>query len=486
MATYAIPPQKGIADVLNEAADANERGMEGSRRSALTMSQLQGERQRQRFAEAEAGRQEKRFGFEVENQEYQRRQRQREEYMITGINDAASRYLFKDVERPNPNAQPAGREVAFAQPGAVVNGVKQPDTVIPPPPATIKSRVPLDLTSPEGLRGIADFQVAVFQARAKAGKVDQGEMNSLITFGNMLEQRGNRDMFRQALSGDQQATASLAAKLGMDPSNLTIVGGVDEDKSSKSYGFPNIFAVRRATDGNGRETVTRTPIGHLAALYAPEVYDAAIGKPLAAMKDQSTITYQGKAGDAAVTNANAAVTSANASASNARTNASLLDARKGLIGAQTDYYRGRNDAAGIKTDTATSAQRFASAFANLDGKVPAVTGAFAQHGSIQEWARTKGGLQGAAAQVFANDQFSIMRQQVNAVLPNLIQRQEDSLKRAMTREEKRAIEAAAHAEIFDDWRKRADGGELAGVLVNYGRRFNQQGQAAQALPAADE
>jgi hypothetical protein len=56
----------------------------------------------------------------------------------------------------------------------------------------------------------------------------------------------------------------------------------------------------------------------------------------------------------------------------------------------------------------------------------------------------------------------------------------------MTRDEKRAIEAAAHAEIFEDWRKRADGGELAGVLVNYGRRFNQQGQAAQALPVADE
>lgn len=475
MATYAIPPQKGMADVLNEAADANERGMESTRRSALTMSQLQGEQQRQRFAEAEAGRAEKRFGFESENQDFLRRQRKREEDMVTDIEGATQKYLFREVEEPNPNATSGsipGRQVAFVD--------AQSGQTTPPPPATIKRRVPVDLATPEGLRGIADFQVAVFQARAKAGKVDQNEMNQLITFGSMLEQRGNRDLFRQALSGDQKATASLASKLGMDPNNLTIVGGVDEDKNSKSYGFPNIFAVRRTTDGNGKETVVRTPIGHLAAMYAPEVYDATIGKPLAAMKDQSTITYQGKAGDAAVTSANAA-------ASNANTNAALLGARRNLLGAQTDYYRGRNDAAGIKTDTATSAQRFASAFGNLDGKVPAVTGAFAQHGSIQEWARTKGGLQGAAAQIFANDQFSLIRQQVNSILPSALQRQEDALKRALTREEKRNIEAAAHAEIFDEWKKRADGGDLAGVLVNYGRRFNQQSQGnTQAMPTSDE
>ena len=474
MATYAIPPQKGMADVLNEAADANERGMESSRRSALTLSQLQGEQQRQRFAESEAGRAEKRFGFETENQDYQRRVREREEEYIKSVGDIAQNTLFQEVKDRNPKFDP--RSVAQVSVDAQGNS----SAAAGAEPEFISRKVPVDLATPEGLRAVSNFQLGVFQARAKAGKVDQNEMNSLVTFGNMLEQRGNRDLFRQALSGDQKATASLASKLGLDPNNLSIAGGVDEDKGSKSYGFPNIFAIRRQPDGKGGETIVRTPIGHLAALYAPEVYDAAVGKPLAAMKDQSTITYQGKSGDAAVT-------SANASASNASTNASLLGARKDLIGAQTDYYRGRNDSAGIKTDTATSAQRFASSFANLDGKVPAVTGAFAQHGSIQEWARTKGGLQGAAGQIFANDQFSILRQQVNGVLPNLIQRQEDSLKRVLTRDEKRNLEAAAHAEFFDDWKRRADGGDLAGVLVNYGRRFNQQGQSnTQALPTSEE
>lgn len=471
MATYAIPPQKGIADVLNEAADANERGMESARRSALTMSQLQGEQQRQRFAEAEAGRQDKRFGFEVENQEHQRRIRQRQETYIEDVNKIGQEELFEKVQVRNPKW--SGR-----QPIATVDA--QSGTTTQAEPEFITVNRPYDLNTPQGLQAVARFQLRNFQARVKAGLVDQNELNQIVTFSDMMEKRGYRDLFRNAISGDEKATAALAGKLNLDPGTTRFVADVDNDKNSKQYGIPNVFAETTVSDGKGGFTRKRTAIGHFLSMYAPEVYEATVTKPLAAIKDQSTITYQGKAGDAAVTSANAA-------ASNANTNAALLGARRSLLGAQTDYYRGRNDAAGIKTDTATSAQRFASAFGNLDGKVPAVTGAFAQHGSIQEWARTKGGLQGAAAQIFANDQFSLIRQQVNSVLPAALQRQEDALKRALTREEKRNIEAAAHAEIFDEWKKRANGGELAGVLVSYGRRFNQQGQSnTQAMPTSDE
>lgn len=390
MATYALPPQKGMADVLNEAADANERGMEGARRSALTMSQLQGEQQRQRFAEVEAGRAEKRFGFEVEGQEYQRRQRQREETMIGDIDAATQKYLFRDVEEPNPNA------TAGSIPGRQVASVDaQSGQVTPPPPATIKRRVPVDLATPEGLRGIADFQVAVFQARAKAGKVDQGEMNQLITFGNMLEQRGNRDLFRQALSGDDKATASLAAKLGLDPSNLKIEGGVDNDKNSKGYGFPNIFAVRREYDpATQKTTVIRTPIGHLAALYSPEVYDAAIAKPLEAQTKQSTITYQGKAGDAATANAAAATSDAATRATVGRSTVALNTARAAALSDGTD-----------PVNTAAHKTSLYSSFTDADGKNIVLPSAATNKARIAGQAEALG-LTRRQAQRFADEEWA--------------------------------------------------------------------------------
>lgn len=389
MATYAIPPQKGIADVLNEAADANERGMEGARRSALTMSQLQGEQQRQRFAEAEAGRQDKRFGFEVENQEYQRRQREREQKMVDDISAAAQGYLFREVSEPNPNATAGsipGREVASVD--------AQTGRTTMPPPATVTRRVPLDLSTPEGLRGIADFQVAVFQARAKAGKVDQNELNSLVTFGNLLEQRGNRDLFRQALSGDERATTSLAAKLGLDPNNLRIEGGVDNDKNSKTYGFPNIFAVRSTPDGKGGTTITRTPIGHLAALYSPEIYEATVTKPTALTQAVADVRYKDAAGAAATSNAQSTAQDAATRARVGDSTVKLNDARASALKDGTD-----------PVNTAAHKTSLYSSFTDADGKNIVLPSAATNKARIAGQAEALG-IPRRQAQRFADEEWA--------------------------------------------------------------------------------
>lgn len=297
-----MPPQRGIADVLNEQSDANERGLEGDRRSALTVSQLQGEQQRRELAinaDKRAGeaaqRDQIRFGYETDRAEFDKRERARTEELLNSFKASADRHLFKDVPDETKAAIP-------------FDGT--PGTVAQPQPM---KRVPVDLSTSEGLKAIANFQQEVFSARVKAGKVDQGEMTQLLTFSNMLEQRGNRDMFRKALSGDSDATAQIAKLANLDPTSLKIVGGVNK------AGFPDIFALSSKTE-NGKTTNTTTPIGHLAAIYAPDIYDAVVTKPLGAKKDQTAITTS-------LTNAAANTKSADAAMMNAETNRSKASSK---------------------------------------------------------------------------------------------------------------------------------------------------------------
>lgn len=397
MATYAIPPQKGMADVLNEAADANERGMEGARRSALTMSQLQGEQQRQRFAEAEAGRQDKRFGFEVENQEYQRRVRQRQETYIDDVNKIGQEELFEKVQVRNPKW--SGRP-----PVATVDA--QSGTTTQAEPEFITINRPYDLNTPQGLQAVARFQLRNFQARVKAGLVDQNELNQIVTFSDMMEKRGYRDLFRNAISGDEKATAALAGKLNLDPGTTRFVADVDNDKNSKQYGIPNVFAETTVPDGKGGFTRKRTAIGHFLSMYAPEVYEATVTKPLAAIKDQSTITYQGKAGDAAVTSANAAAANAQSAAGLRSAQTNLANAQAGVL-AETG---GR-----VPNNPATDALRFSSNFSERGSSQPFKSPAMESgYNLLAGWVGQQPGLGQLSTRQFLDSEWAQIRQSIPA------------------------------------------------------------------------
>lgn len=382
MAQYAIAPQKGFADVLNEAADANERGIESDRRSALTVSQLQSEQARRRFAEnadaraqEEAGRQRSRFDWEQED-------RKRSDEMIKSFQDSANRHLFKDVPDETKAAIP------FAgQPGEVAQ------------PAPMK-RVPIDLSTPEGLRAIASFQQEVFGARVRAGKVDQNEFNQLLTFSNMLEQRGNRDMFRKALSGDPEATAQIAKLANLDPSGLQIRGGVNKD------GFPDLFAVTTRTE-NGKVVNAQVPIGHLAAIYAPEIYEATVSKPLGAAKDKAAIKHYQDTGSAALTNASANQADAQTRAKVGDSTISLNKARANALSDGTD-----------PVNTASHKTSLYSSFTDAEGKNIVLPSASTNKARIAGQAEALG-MNRRQAQRFADEEWARITANRSAIIAQI-------------------------------------------------------------------
>lgn len=254
---------KTIGAVLSEAADANLRDMESNRRAAITNVQLKGEISDQRFKEEE-------------------RDKARELYK--GMQEAANKFLFKEEIIPGQSAIPTGA------PGEIVQ------------PAQTR-RVPVDLSTADGLGAITQFQQEVFRLRSAAGKVDNEEMAQLLNFRKALDSAGATEEFRGALRGDASSVNALSKRLGLNDVSR-IVSGFDD------AGLPQIFAITRKTGAGGAVADQKTPIGHLAAVFAPEFADAAITKPSAQVKareeilsDRSTRIYQDRMGSAALKNA---------------------------------------------------------------------------------------------------------------------------------------------------------------------------------------
>ena len=268
--------QKTMGAILNEAADANERGMESSRRSALTNLQIKGQ---------------------VADQNYQEEQRGRDREFYGGMKAAAQKHLFKDEMIPGS--------------GGAITGV--PGETIQP---SQMRRIPIDLSTPDGLKAISAFQQEVFQLRASQGRITGEEMGQLLSFRKTLDQAGATEEFRAALGGDPTAIASLSKRLGVGGA-VKIMSGFDD------VGMPQIYALTRSDGPGGKVVENKLPVGHLLAAISPDV-DGMLKSQRDDVKARddmqnsaSTRLYQDRSGRAALENAGTARRNADTNASKA-------------------------------------------------------------------------------------------------------------------------------------------------------------------------
>lgn len=265
--------QKTMGAILNEAADANERGMESSRRSALTNLQIKGQ---------------------VADQNWQEEQRGRDREFYGGMKAAAQKHLFKDEIIPGSGGAITGA------PGEVI----QPSQM---------RRIPIDLSTSEGLKAISAFQQEVFQLRASQGRITGEEMGQLLDFRKRLDQAGATQDFKAALGGDEQAAARLGKIIGVSDT-VKVLSGFDDAT------MPQIYALTRSVK-DGKVVEQKVPVGHLIGAVSPDI-DAMLKSQREGVKfgddlqnSASTRTYQDRQGRAALENAATARTNAETSSS---------------------------------------------------------------------------------------------------------------------------------------------------------------------------
>lgn len=274
--------QRTMGAILNEAADANERGMESSRRSALTNLQIKGQ---------------------VADQNWQEEQRNRDREFYGDMSAAAQRHLFKDEVVP-------GTSAISGAPGSLNT------------PAQTR-RIPIDLSTSDGLKAIGAFQQEVFQLRAKQGRITGEEMGQLLSFRKTLDQAGATADFKAALGGDESAAAALGKRLGVNGA-VKIMSGFDDAE------LPQIFAITRS-EQNGKVVEQKIPVGHLIAALSPDV-DTMLKSQREGIKFKddllnsgSTRTYQDRQGRAALMNAETAASRATKKMADAEAYRTLSD-----------------------------------------------------------------------------------------------------------------------------------------------------------------
>lgn len=217
--------ERTIGAVLGEAADANERSMEGSRRAALTNVQLKGE---------------------VENQKWTNEQRDR------------SRAYLKDLQAAYDEKMFDTETVPSQQPQAIPDGT--PGTVFPGE-QTVKK--PIDPGSKRGIERIAELRMIDFGLRVKHGLVQPEEYSQIIDFRKKMDSMGVTDELQAAIRGDANAAVSFGEHVGIKGVQ-GIQSGVDEN------GFLDVYAIVANPDGSAR----KVSIGHWAAAFSPEIASA--------------------------------------------------------------------------------------------------------------------------------------------------------------------------------------------------------------------
>ena len=253
--------QKTMGAILNEAADANERGMESSRRSALTNLQIKGQ---------------------VADQNYQEEQRGRDREFYGGMKAAAQKHLFKDEMIPGSGGAITGA------PGELIQQSQM-------------RRIPIDLSTPDGLKAISAFQQEVFQLRASQGRITGEEMGQLLDFRKRLDQAGATQDFKAALGGDEQAAARLGKIIGVSDT-VKVLSGFDDAS------MPQIYALTRSVK-DGKVVEQKVPVGHLIGAASPDL-EAMLKSQRDGVKfaddlknSASTRVYQDRSGRAAIDNA---------------------------------------------------------------------------------------------------------------------------------------------------------------------------------------
>lgn len=256
--------QKTMGAILNEAADANERGMESSRRSALTNLQIKGQ---------------------VADQNYQEEQRGRDREFYGGMKAAAQKHLFKDEMIPGSGGAITGAPGEMIQPSQM-------------------RRIPIDLSTPDGLKAISAFQQEVFQLRASQGRITGEEMGQLLDFRKRLDQAGATQDFKAALGGDEQAAARLGKIIGVSDT-VKVLSGFDDAS------MPQIYALTRSVK-DGKVVEQKVPVGHLIGAASSDL-EAMLKSQRDDVKARdemrssaSTRLYQDRSGRAALENAGTA------------------------------------------------------------------------------------------------------------------------------------------------------------------------------------
>ena len=256
--------QKTMGAILNEAADANERGMESSRRSALTNLQIKGQ---------------------VADQNYQEEQRGRDREFYGGMKAAAQKHLFKDEMIPGSGGAITGAPGELIQPSQM-------------------RRIPIDLSTSDGLKAISAFQQEVFQLRASQGRITGEEMGQLLDFRKRLDQAGATQDFKAALGGDEQAAARLGKIIGVSDT-VKVLSGFDDAS------MPQIYALTRSVK-DGKVVEQKVPVGHLIGAASSDL-EAMLKSQRDDVKARdemrssaSTRLYQDRSGRAALENAGTA------------------------------------------------------------------------------------------------------------------------------------------------------------------------------------
>lgn len=196
--TYAIPPQsRGMADVLNEAADSEDRNLEGNRRQALTMQQIKSDQQRNQLASEAGARDQTRFSYETQKLDREKATFDRAERIRKKTEDSYQVNMFEEVPNPAYNAKAIPNTVTG--PGGVVT--TDPNAGIP---RTIRQHIDTTNT-PKMLRGMTRTLGDAFAARASEGEFDGKQIKEMMDLRSHLESSGNKDDLLKALSGDKDA-----------------------------------------------------------------------------------------------------------------------------------------------------------------------------------------------------------------------------------------------------------------------------------------
>lgn len=281
--------ERTIGAVLGEAADANERSMEGSRRAALTNVQLKGE---------------------VENQKWTNDERERMRGYYADMEDLYKRKLTKTRTVPSQQQQ------------AIPDGT--PGTVFPAEKTVTEM---IDPGSQLGIQAIGDIKMEEFAIRLKRGLVKPEEFDQVLEFRKKLDAAGASEELQAAIRGDASAAARFGSRMGIEGVQ-SVNSGVDDN------GFLDVYAIVANPDGSSR----KVPIGHWAAAFSPEI-SAAIKNSAEKVGAVDVLRTNETSRRNQTKQANASATSAAASMMNAETQRMALGDRTTAMVARGEQQR---------------------------------------------------------------------------------------------------------------------------------------------------
>lgn len=164
-----------------------------------------------------------------------------------------------------------------AQQGAMPTG--QPGEVVAP---IEYDDVQVDLSTPDGMKAVGEYQTGLFQLRVKHGLAAPDEAEKMVGFRRRLDQLGLTQDFEKAMQGDPASLARISKAAGLEDV-ARIAVGFDE------IGSPDLYAFTRKSDGKGGMVESKVPIGHLAASLSKEFYDATVGTAQTAVKERDAL-----------------------------------------------------------------------------------------------------------------------------------------------------------------------------------------------------